>query len=592
MPTDNPSAGGVGTAMASGEDTTPESPRLRARARPSSTVATLILIGLVAAGAWAIVDLQINLATFIDGAANAGRFAERAFPLDFPPLLEILALCAETLAIVVLATLLATVLSIPLALLAAANTTTHRPVRLATRALIVVARAIPDVVLAIVFVRVFGIGALTGVLAMGLHSIGMVAKMYADAIEQTDPGPAEAVQAGGATRLQRISAGVLPPVLPAFVAVALHRLDINLRVSVVLGFVGVGGIGYAIAESLRVLDYQRGIALAVVVLVLCIIVELVSGAIRTVLLGRAAAGPRRGLTGAIARRLPSRTGIDESVGVGRDLTSDPRLRSVAALVDGRTSPPWDFRRIRSAGYAALTAAIVIASFIGAGISPLTFIGSLPRILDTIGQFLPPETGGIFGLLLEQLWVTVEIALAATFIGVVLSLPIGALAARNVAPSPRVAQFFRLIILTIRGIPELILAIVFVVITGLGEVAGAVALGVGGVGLMGKLVADSLEEGDPGPEDALAAAGGSRAQVFFAATVPIGTKALVAHALYLLDTNIRAATLLGIVGAGGIGFYLLNAARVLEFGVVTTILLMIFATVMLVEFLAMWLRSRW
>jgi phosphonate transport system permease protein len=174
---------------------------------------------------------------------------------------------------------------------------------------------------------------------------------------------------------------------------------------------------------------------------------------------------------------------------------------------------------------------------------------------------------------------------------VLSLPIGALAARNVAPTPGVANAFRLVILLIRGIPELILAIVLVVVTGLGEVAGAVALGVGAVGFLGKLVADSLEEVDAGPERALQTTGGSRGQVFFAATLPAGARALVAHVLYLLDTNIRAATLLGIVGAGGIGFYLLSAARVLEFGVVTTILLMIFATVMLVELLAIWLRNR-
>ncbi|WP_433279102.1 PhnE/PtxC family ABC transporter permease [Pseudonocardia xinjiangensis] len=148
-----------------------------------------------------------------------------------------------------------------------------------------------------------------------------------------------------------------------------------------------------------------------------------------------------------------------------------------------------------------------------------------------------------------------------------------------------------VILLIRSIPELILAIVFVVITGLGEVAGAVALAVGAVGLLGKLVADSLEEIDAGPERALQATGGSRWQVFFAASLPAGARALVAHVLHLLDTNIRAATLLGIVGAGGIGYYLLSASRVLEFGVVTTILIMIFAAVMLVELLAIWLRDR-
>ncbi|AOS62066.1 phosphonate ABC transporter, permease protein PhnE [Actinoalloteichus hymeniacidonis] len=561
----------------------PSATRLNTPPSAGAVAPTLVLLALLGLGVWAFADLRINVATFVDGAANAARFAARVFPLDFPPLLEILALCGQTLAIVVLATLLSALLSAPVALLAAADTTPNNAARMGARALIVVARAVPDVVLAIVFVRVFGIGSITGVLAMGLHSIGMVGKLYADAIEQSDPGPPTALRATGATRLQRITGAVLPQVLPAFVAVGLHRLDINLRVSVVLGFVGVGGIGFAIAESLRVLNYQRGIALALIVLALCIAVEVVSGAIRTALLGRAAAGPRRGITGALGRLVKPKQQVVVS--------ADPRERSAAALAEGRVTPPWRMRR-RGILYAVVSTVIVVASIAGAGISPLAFFEALPRIFEVLGQFLPPQTGGILPTLLAALWVTVKIALAATLIGVVLSIPIGALAAANVAPNARVARFFRLIILIIRGIPELILAIVFVVITGLGEVAGAVALGIGGIGLLGKLVADSLEEVDPGPERALRATGAGRLQVFLAATVPAAGKALVGHALYLLDTNIRSATLLGIVGAGGIGFYLLNAARVLDFGVVTTVLILIFATVMLVELLAMWLRSRW
>lgn len=547
-----------------------------------SLAAPAVLLGLLAASVWAFSDLKINVATFVDGAGNAARFAQRVFPLDFPPIGELLALCAQTLGIVLLATLLSALLSLPLAVLAAQPTTLGRSTRLGARGVIVVARALPDVVLAIVFVRIFGIGALTGILAMGIHSVGMIGKMYADAIEQSDPGPPTALRAAGATRLQRITGGVLPQVLPAFVAVGLHRFDINLRVSVLLGFVGVGGIGFAIAESLRVLDYQRGIALALVVLALCIAVELLSGAARTALLGREARPGRKTRTAAPSS--PGRLTAAPS--------TDPRARSAAALATGRVSPPWTVARARRTTYALVSLALVAAAWVSADLSLPAIINALPQIATSIGQFLPPTTGGIFSVLLAALWTTVKIALAATLIAVVLSLPIGALAARNVAPSPHVARAARLVILLIRGVPELILAIVFVVITGLGEVAGAIALGVGGVGLLGKLVADSLEEVDPGPEHALRAAGGSRAQVFFAATVPGGTKALVAHVLYLLDTNIRAATLLGIVGAGGIGFYLLNASRVLEFGVVTTILLMIVAVVMAIELLSIWLRSHW
>ncbi|WP_214366869.1 phosphonate ABC transporter, permease protein PhnE [Pseudonocardia sp. H11422] len=569
----------------------PPAPRLLPRPRPGSTAATVTLLVLLAAGVWAVVDLQINVATFVDGAGRAAAFARRTLPLDFPSLGEILTLCGQTLAIVVSATLLSTVLSVPLALLAASTTSPNATARLGARAAVVVARAVPDVVLAIVFVRIFGIGALTGVLAMGLHSVGMIGKMYADAVEQIDAGPATALKAAGATRLQQITGGVLPPVLPAFVAVGLHRLDINLRISVVLGFVGVQGIGFAIAESLRVMDYQRGIALALVVLGLCIMVELISGAIRTALLGRAE--PRRGITGSLSRLVRRATDRDPdaALGVDTDLTRDSRLRSAAALVEGRTTPPWDRRRTTRAVYALVTALVIAASLAGSGASPAELVTALPRVAQSVGLFFPPETGGLLPELFAQLLVTIEIALAATLIGVVLSLPIGALAARNVAPTPGVARTFRLVVLVIRGIPELILAIVFVVITGLGEVAGAVALGVGAVGLLGKLVADSLEEADPGPRHAVEATGGSRWQVFFAATVPAGAKALVAHVLYLLDVNIRSATLLGIVGAGGIGFYLLNASRVLEFGVVTTILIMVFATVLLVELVAVWVRSR-
>ena len=255
----------------------------------------------------------------------------------------------------------------------------------------------------------------------------------------------------------------------------------------------------------------------------------------------------------------------------------------------QVSPPWTQLRVRRLGYAAVTALVIVVSAWGADLNPLQFVRSLGGVGETAGLFWPPQTGGIFTTLLADLWLTVQIALGATVIGVVLALPIGALAARNVAPTPRVAHAFRLLVVVIRGIPELVLAVVFVVITGLGAVAGTLALAVGAVGLLGKLIADSLEEVDPGPEQAVRATGAGRWQVFCAGTLPQAAPAFVGHVLYQLDVNIRSATLLGIVGAGGIGFDLLSAAQILEFGLVTTILLMVFATVLAVEALAVWLR---
>ncbi|MER5790193.1 phosphonate ABC transporter, permease protein PhnE [Streptomyces sp. NPDC001980] len=596
---DIPHASGISGTPKSPPRPGPAAPAARTLARPrvGGIAALLMTAALLGLACWAFADLRINVATLVDSASNAADFGRRMVPLDFPPPGELLELCGQTLAVVVCATLLSVLLSLPVAVLAAGNTTPHPAARFGARGVIVLARAVPDVVLAIVFFRIFGLGGLTGVLAMGLHSVGMVGKLYADAIEQIDEGPRTAVRATGAGRVQQLVTGVLPQVLPALVAHALHRLDINLRVSVVLGFVGVGGLGYAIAEALGSLNYRRGMALALVVLVLCVLVELLSGAIRRALLRDTDVGRGRARFRWARRQPPVRAHTDAHAHAHADADADgsvtpvgERVRATGtAPVPARISPPWTARRVRRTAYTVVSLLALAASVRGAGLAPGQFFGALGTIGHTLGLFWPPRTGGILPTLLADLFETVKIALAATLIGTVLALPVGALAARNVSPSPATAAVFRTVVVLVRGIPELVLAIVFVVVTGLGPVAGALALGVGAVGLLGKLVADSLEEVDPGVEAAVRATGASRPQVFWSATLPRAAPALVGHVLYQLDVNIRSATLLGIVGAGGIGFDLLNASRVLEFGVVTTVLLLVFGTVLLVELLAVWLR---
>ncbi|NLT28895.1 MAG: phosphonate ABC transporter, permease protein PhnE [Propionibacterium sp.] len=536
-----------------------------------NTVAVwVVLIALFAASVWSVIDLRINIASIIDSIENAQNFIARMFPLDFPEPLDLLLMVLETLAIVTLATGLSVVLSVPIALWAASNTTTSNLARNASRTVVVIARAVPDLILAIVFLRIFGLGALPGILAMGLHSIGMVAKLYADAIESLDNGPQEAIRAAGGTRWQRITSGIMPQLMPQLIATALHRFDINLRTSVILGYVGVGGIGKAISESLRSLNYQRGMALALTVLVLCIVIELISGAIRARLLaGKDSKTPK--------------TWADKVSGGwvsgGRAAQTEPRL-----------TPPWTPERISRFLSIAVITLIVLGSFVGSDLHWGTIAQGVWNIPHTIGLFLPPNTDGdLLPSLLQQMLITVQIALAATLLGSILALPIGVLAARNVVPNPAVHNFFRVLIVMVRGMPELILAIIFVVITGLGGVAGTLALSIGAVGLLSKLIADSLEETDVDVQDAVRANGATRVQVFFGVTVRQALPAFVAHIMYLLDVNIRSATLLGIVGAGGIGYLLMNASRVMQYDVVSTIVLLILVVVLAVEALSIWVR---
>lgn len=533
---------------------------------------------VLGAAIWSVTALEINVSSMVRSLDNAGRFVQRMFPLDFPPLGELLVMTGQTLAIVVVATVLAVVLSLPVAIFAAANTTSGPLMRGLSRTIIVLCRAVPDLIFAIVLFRIFGLGALPGILALGLHSIGMVGKLYADAIEQLDGGPAEAVRSAGGGRLQWITSTVLPQVMPQLIATALHRFDINLRSSVLLGYVGVGGIGLELANALRTMQYQRGMALALIILLLCIGLEMLSGAIRASLLGRVPTG-RRGLRGFIDRVA---AGWVTAPLAGRELqrTRDGRVRIV---------PQWDSERIRRFVGVALTIAVIALATMYADLDFSTLLEDLLALPQVLGTFLPPSPQDLLDTLLEAMLVTIQIGLAATLLGLVLAVPIGIFAARNVAPSTAVANLFRTIIVIIRGLPELILAIVFIVITGLGPVPGTLALAIGSVGLLGKLIADSLEETDVRVQDAVRASGATSSQVFFAATLRQAAPQFIAHVLYQLDVNIRSATLLGIVGAGGIGFYLLNASRVQEFGVVSFIILLVLVTVLAVEAVAVWTR---
>ncbi|MCK0090584.1 phosphonate ABC transporter, permease protein PhnE [Rhodococcus sp. F64268] len=548
--------------------------------------AQVILFGLFAAALWSIASLKINFATIVDSIGNAAEFLSRIFPLDFPPLGELAATTGQTLGIVLLATVLAVVLSIPVALGAARNTAPRTALRMPARTIIVVTRAIPELVLAILFLRLFGLGAIGGILALGIHSIGMIGKLYADAIEDTDPGPRDALRAAGATWWQQITGGVLPQVMPAIVATALHRFDINLRASVILGYVGVSGIGLELSSALRTMNYQRGMALALFIVALCVIVELISGALRRMVLGDKAPA-RRGLFSRLRDRVSNAQGgwVDREPGEKQSPTA---LRTS----DGRyrISRPWTGERIVRTSYVALFVLALLASVWSANIDLSRMAEGFGSMWNTLSLFFPPGTGGIGDELWKQLIVTLQIALAATLIGLIVAVPVGLLAARNVAPTRGVAKGFRVFIVIVRGIPDLILAIIVIVVTGLGATAGAIALSVGAIGLFSKLIADSVEETDIRVQQAVIAGGATRMQVLIAATIRQSGPAIIAHIFYQLDTNIRAATLLGVVGAGGLGFYLMNAARVMQFDVVTMIVLMIFVVVMIVEGLAIWVRK--
>ena len=186
----------------------------------------------------------------------------------------------DTLAMSVAGTALAVAFSLPIAFLAARNTTPHPAVYQAARGMLNALRSVPELILGIIFVAAVGFGALPGVLALGLHSIGMVGKFFAEAIEHTNESPIEAARAAGGTRLRVTLHGVLPQVLPQIADISIYRWEYNFRASTVMGMVGAGGIGFELMGSLRIMQYQDVSAILLVILVMVTLVDAFSGALR------------------------------------------------------------------------------------------------------------------------------------------------------------------------------------------------------------------------------------------------------------------------------------------------------------------------
>lgn len=192
----------------------------------------------------------------------------------------------ESIAIAWLGTVLATVVAIPLAFLAAENLV-GRPVAWVSRQVFNVLRAIPELILAVTFIPVFGLTARAGVMAIAVGSVGTLGKLCYEVIEGLDHGPIEAADAVGGSRMQRLRWGVLPQVLPELTSFALYRFEVNIRASAVLGVVGAGGIGALLSQYVGFKVWDRAGLALVVVIGSTIAVDAISGRIRR----RIVAGP-------------------------------------------------------------------------------------------------------------------------------------------------------------------------------------------------------------------------------------------------------------------------------------------------------------
>ncbi|MET0502071.1 MAG: phosphonate ABC transporter, permease protein PhnE [Candidatus Binatia bacterium] len=293
------------------------------------------------------------------------------------------------------------------------------------------------------------------------------------------------------------------------------------------------------------------------------------------------------------------------------------------------APPAPRRRTRFFAFVGLFLLLLVWSFQGAKLSPAELIQGIPQIASTLGRMLPPdfsrmtdaksyyfpENLSLTALLLplplsesqersKQRWwdntfpqtilgatlETVQMALAGTFLAVLVAFPLGFLAARNTTPHPLVYHGLRTVLNFLRTIPDLALGLVFVSAVGLGAFAGTLALAIHTATVLGKLLSESVENIDEGIVEAIRATGAGYAQILSFAVLPQILPDLISFTLYRLETNIRAASVLGLIGAGGIGYLMSTSFRTFQYQEAAAIVIVLIALVMLVDTLSSRLRN--
>lgn len=254
-------------------------PRIRSAAKRRAIWAAAAAYAVVAA-----LTMEVDAARVAEGLTRAGAFFGGWLRPDFVTRwTDIRAGLLESLAMTVTATAAGVFLAVPLGLGAARNLV-PAPVYALARGVLAVSRAFHEIIVAIIFVAMFGFGPFAGVVTLVVGTVGFLGKLLAEAIEEIDPAPIEALTAGGAPWGSRVVFGVAPQVMPRVLSLALYRLDINFRESAVIGLVGAGGIGATLTTAFSRYEFESVSSILILIIAMVFVAEVVSSRLRKALL--------------------------------------------------------------------------------------------------------------------------------------------------------------------------------------------------------------------------------------------------------------------------------------------------------------------
>ena len=238
----------------------------------------------------------------------------------------------------------------------------------------------------------------------------------------------------------------------------------------------------------------------------------------------------------------------------------------------------------------LATLVYVAAFPLLGISLASLWNGFSQLGLILGLMLPPTAGGHFALYFDALLQTLSIALLGTLLAATFAFPLGFLAARNVVANRVVHLLSRRALDTVRSVDSLIWALIWVNVVGLGPFAGLLAIATADVGALAKLMSEAIETADRRPVEAVRSVGGSRFMEIRFGLLPQIMPIFASQLLYFFESNTRSATIIGIVGAGGIGLHLYEQIRVLEWQQASFLILMVLVTVAIIDAISQRLRG--
>ena len=403
----------------------------------------------------------------------------------------------ETLAIATAGMALAFALAVPLGYLATGAGRERSTLNPFTRSLLTILRGIPELVWALVFVRVFGLGPAAGVLALGLTYGGMLAKVYAEILESVDAAPARALRHNGAGRPLAILYGLIPQASKELASYTVYRWECAIRASVVMGFVGAGGLGQLMDQAMKMLNGGEAATILLAFMALVFAADGLSGGLR------------------------------------RALDTPPAQRA----------SPFGWRSTLF-GVGLITSIVSSFNYLEIGLKSLFTAEAAHSIVEFVAGFFPPDLSAEWLTKVGKgIWETLAISVVGTLLAAIADLLLAL---------PRWRAPFSFLLNTLRSVPELVWATITALAVGLGPFAGALALALHTAGVLGRLYAEALDNAPPAPGAALRLAGAPGGFAFLYGTLPGAAPQLIAYTLYRWEMNIRMAAILGFVGAGGLG----------------------------------------